>query len=131
MSIYGAAKRTSVVKHFNNASFQDLKVFQGKEKLSKMNFFKRWIYSVVREGKELEFEDQQIRRELDHPRISIDQPDKRISFNVYNAAGGRVVETSRYDSRKDEHQQNLYIINHDADFGKEIDKIITTEYLRK
>lgn len=61
---------------------------------------------------------------------SIDQPDRAIQFTVYNANGGRVVETRRYDKKTDRNSNGLYIITSDADFGREIDKIITMEALR-
>lgn len=61
---------------------------------------------------------------------SIDQPDRAIQFTIYNANGGRVVETRRYDRHKDRHSNGLYIITSEQDFGKEIDKIITMETLK-
>ena len=60
----------------------------------------------------------------------IDQPERAIQFTVYNANGGRVVETRRYDRQKDRSQTGLYIITSDQEFGHEIDKIITMEALR-
>jgi hypothetical protein len=61
---------------------------------------------------------------------SIDQPERALHFTVYVANGGRVVETRRYDKKTDRNTNGLYVINNDADFGKEIDKIITMESLR-
>ena len=49
---------------------------------------------------------------------------------MYNANGGRVVETRRYDRQKDRSQTGLYVITSDQEFGHEIDKIITMEALR-
>lgn len=60
----------------------------------------------------------------------IDQPERAIQFTVYNANGGRVVETRRYDRQKDRSQTGLYVITSDQDFGHEIDKIITMEALK-
>lgn len=56
--------------------------------------------------------------------------DKSIRFEIHNASGGRIVQTRRYDSQKDRHIENLYIITSEMDFGREIDKIITMEALR-
>jgi len=67
---------------------------------------------------------------LDRGDPQIDQPERAIQFTVYNANGGRVVETRRYDRQKDRSQTGLYIITGEQDFGKEIDKIITMEALR-
>jgi hypothetical protein len=56
--------------------------------------------------------------------------DRSLKFEVHNASGGRVVQTRRYDSQKDRHFENLYIITNDQEFGREIDKIITMEFLK-
>jgi len=53
-----------------------------------------------------------------------------VRFEIHQATGGRVVQTRRYDERKDQNFENLYIITPDQDFGREIDKIITMEALR-
>lgn len=56
--------------------------------------------------------------------------DRAIRLTIYSAAGGRIVETNRYESVKDRNHSNLYIITSDQDFGKEIEKILTMENLR-
>jgi hypothetical protein len=56
--------------------------------------------------------------------------DKSLRFEIHSANGGRIVQTRRYDSQKDRHIENLYIVTSDMDFGREIDKIITMEALR-
>ena len=60
----------------------------------------------------------------------LDQPERAIQFTVYNASGGRVIETRRYDRHKDRSINGLYIITSEQDFGREIDKIITMEALK-
>lgn len=62
---------------------------------------------------------------------SIDQPERAIQFTVYQANGGRVIETRRYDRQKDRHTNGLYVITSEMDFGREIDKIITMEALKQ
>lgn len=56
--------------------------------------------------------------------------EKGIRFVVHVAAGGRIVETTRYVRQKDENVHGLYIITSDQEFGHEIDKIITMEFLK-
>ena len=56
--------------------------------------------------------------------------DRSLKFEVHSASGGRVVQTRRYDSQKDRHFENLYIITNDQEFCREIDKIITMEFLK-
>ena len=67
---------------------------------------------------------------LDRGSAQIDQPERALQFTVYVANGGRVIETRRYDKKTDRNTNGLYVINNDADFGHEIDKIITMESLR-
>jgi hypothetical protein len=56
--------------------------------------------------------------------------ERSIKFEIHNANGGRVVQTRRYDTQKDRHFENLYVITSDQDFGRELDKIMTMEALR-
>jgi hypothetical protein len=53
-----------------------------------------------------------------------------IRFEIHQANGGRVVQTRRYDSRKDRNVEGLYIISPEQDFGRELDKILTMEALK-
>lgn len=55
---------------------------------------------------------------------------RRISFNLYSANGGMVIETNRYDNVKDRQIPGLYVIHSNAELGEEISKIITMERLR-
>ena len=112
------------------------------KKVRRPGFLARWFMKKLVEGAEFEKRQSQERGSAqsinrlsnslvagrDNP--SIDQPERAIQFTVYNASGGRVVETRRYDKKTDRHTNGLYVINNDTDFGKEIDKIITMEALR-
>jgi hypothetical protein len=103
-------------------------------------FLARWFLKKLMEGAEYEKRQNQ---ELDSIKSvnrlsssltverSIDQPERAIHFTVYNANGGRVVETRRYDKKTDRSSTGLYVITSDVDFGKEIDKIITMEALKQ
>ena len=65
---------------------------------------------------------------IDEDRIEL-RKSTSIRFEVHNASGGRIVQTRRYDERKDRHFESLYIITSDKNFGEEIDKILTMEAL--
>ena len=104
-------------------------VRQKKEK--KMGFFQRWLLKQVQQGHELERDsDVPVAMQISAEPRSIDQPERSVQFTVYTANGGRVIETRKYDRQKDRHNNNLYVITSDQDFGREIDKIITMEALR-
>jgi hypothetical protein len=53
-----------------------------------------------------------------------------IRFSVYRASGGLIVETRKYDHRKDQNNHQLHIITDDKNLGTELAKIITLEALR-
>jgi hypothetical protein len=102
-------------------------------------FLARWFLKKLMEGAEWEKRQNQERDSIKSVNRlssnlaverSIDQPDRALHFTVYVANGGRVVETRRYDKKTDRNNNGLYVITNDADFGKEIDKIITMESLR-
>ena len=108
------------------------------KKIKRPGFLARWLMRKLVEGAEFEKRQSQeresakaVNRLSDSLSIerSIDQPERALHFTVYVANGGRVVETRRYDKKTDRHTNGLYVINNDADFGKEIDKIITMEAL--
>jgi hypothetical protein len=54
-----------------------------------------------------------------------------LRFTVYNASGGKIVEISHYDQKRDRHETNLHIINNDEDFGESLGKIAFIELLKK
>lgn len=97
----------------------------------KEGFLKRWFRNAVREAWEFERESQGcVKADAPAPAPSIVDSERSIRFTVHSANGGRVVETYRYDRRKDQNTCGLYVITNDQDFGKEIDKIITMESLK-
>ena len=67
--------------------------------------------------------------------ISVDSEGPNIQsqgfrLNVYSASGGTIVETTKYDSKKDEHRHSLHVVTDDKELGEELSKIITMESLR-
>ena len=115
------------------------------KKQKKPGFIDRWLFKKLQNG--ADYEQQQRREEARMSNLvgakqqisrlsvdndkSIDQPERAIHFTVYQANGGRVIETRRYDRQKDRHTNGLYVITSEQDFGREIDKIITMEALKQ
>jgi len=99
----------------------------------KLGFFKRWLLRSLKDAAATERETDQyvnmastaIRKD----EATLDR-DRGMRFSVYSAAGGRVIETVRYDRQKDRNINGLHIITNEQDFGREIDKIFTMENLR-
>ena len=61
---------------------------------------------------------------------SIGSSKHRMSFTVYRANGGMMVEYNRYDDRKDQHYCELHIIHPDENLGDALSKIVTFESLK-
>jgi len=53
-----------------------------------------------------------------------------ITFKVFGANGGMIVETNRYDEKRDTEGINRYVISDDADLAESLGKIVSMEYLR-
>jgi hypothetical protein len=110
------------------------------KKVKRPGFLTRWVLKKLTQADKWSNQQMQERESdvhvkrqsigLDRGTAQIDQPERALQFTVYVANGGRVVETRRYDKKTDRNTNGLYVINNDADFGKEIDKIITMESLR-
>ena len=53
-----------------------------------------------------------------------------VTFKFHSATNGTVAQVSWYDSARDMHESELYIINSDADFGEEVASIALQHRLR-
>ena len=54
-----------------------------------------------------------------------------VSFNLYSANGGHVVELRNYDEKADRMKNSLHIIPHEKDLGESLNHIITYEALKR
>jgi hypothetical protein len=61
---------------------------------------------------------------------SISQPNSMV-FTVTAGHGGIVIETRHYDSHRDDHQTQLFVIPEEKNLADEITKIITLQSLRQ
>lgn len=53
-----------------------------------------------------------------------------MNLQIHSANGGYVLEFTKYDRKRDEHDRNLHIITEQEQLGEAIAKIITVEMLR-
>jgi hypothetical protein len=67
---------------------------------------------------------------ISEDRPSIGSNRHRMSFTVYRANGGMMVEYNRYDDRKDQHYCELHIVHPDENLGAALAKIVTFESLK-
>ena len=56
--------------------------------------------------------------------------DEGLSMQVHKAIGGKIVSFNHYDRKTDRSYRKVYIIQDDADFERELGKIITMESMR-
>jgi len=99
-----------------------------------MKWFNEWFAKKCREA----WENRNQRKEaaissdsiLPTRDPSINIHSHGLSFTVYRANGGYVIEHRRYDAKHDRNDTGLYIITEDKDLGYEIGKIITFESIR-
>ena len=61
---------------------------------------------------------------------NVDLNSQGFRLQVYGASGGTIVETTKYDQKKDENRHSLHVVTEDKDLGQELAKIITMEQLR-
>jgi hypothetical protein len=54
-----------------------------------------------------------------------------MRFTVYNANGGKILETRTYDKRNDRWIASLHVIENNENFGEAIGKIVFLEMLKK
>ena len=97
-----------------------------------MKWFKKILYRWTVEGNQL---DNSLSSEKYSNSIlsvteerSLNSTGIRLEF--YKANGGYVIETRKYDRRKDENNVQLYLITEQQNLSDELSKIITMESLR-
>lgn len=102
-----------------------------------MNWFKRKLAQWVNDANEITIDESdrfapRIRKSATLGGITgttLDS-DAQLTFTVYNAIGGKVVEFRRYDRRTDRSDHSVYVIGKDEDFGAKIAKISMLEVMK-
>ena len=64
-------------------------------------------------------------------RESAELESRGVSFTLYNANGGHVVELRHYDEKSDRMKNSLHIVPHEKDLGESLNHIITYEALKR
>jgi hypothetical protein len=90
-----------------------------------MNVFKQWwTRQMGRHYGELETPVEQVVR-------ASEMNSRGMTFTLYHAQGGFVLEWSNYDPHTDRRQNRLYIIRDDQDFAQQVAQCVTLESLRR
>lgn len=54
-----------------------------------------------------------------------------MSFSLYKAVGGHILETRNYNPKTDRHEGTLYMIHEDDDFAKQVAQAIMLESIKQ
>ena len=79
------------------------------------------------------FEEKAEADDYSNHSVSVDESklhSEGMRLQIYSASGGFVIETRKYDRRKDENITSMYVITEEMDLGNEIGKILTMESLK-
>ncbi len=94
-----------------------------------MKWFDKWFAKKCKQAWEDGRKEKEVGLALTAAR-SIESSSNGMTFTVYRASGGHVIETRKYDRKRDTNDNGLHIITDDKDLGEEIGRIITFEHLR-
>ncbi len=108
-----------------------------------MKWFDNWFYKQVRRawenGNSIELSEEPKRGRrgkglvavASNRRVEHNYDDESvITFKVIGANGGMIVETVRYDEKRDNESIRRYVIDESADVAESLARIVTTEFLR-
>ena len=95
-----------------------------------MNWLKRKVIKWVREDWEEERKKNTVEgislRESEH---SVDA-DPVLSFRIYSATNGQIIEFRRWDRKADRNYNSTYIVEKDKDLGEYVNKCLSLELMK-
>lgn len=96
-----------------------------------MNWLRRKVIKWVREDWDSEYKKNKdvvgIRAVDD---TSVPESDPMLTFRIYGATNGRILEFRRYDRKNDRSDNSTYIIEKDKDIGEYVNKCLNLELLK-
>ena len=127
-TVYATAKQSNPGRAIGASSVG----YVTEKRKSKMNMFEKWIMGkskkIQRKYEDMPQDEVVYNRTISR---SSDLSDNRpMTFNIYRASGGSIVELRKYDNRRDHWDNQLHVIPDDADFNDHLSKIVTLETLR-
>lgn len=91
-----------------------------------MRWLKRKLRNWLTDDDDLQISTAQIvERDRNSPAIG------GLSFTLYNAVGGHILECKNYNHRTDRHEGTLYMIHDDDDFAKQVAQAIMLEQMKQ
>jgi hypothetical protein len=95
-----------------------------------MNWLKKKVIQWVREDWEEERKKNGAERAISVRDTDHVEADPIISFRIYSAQNGKILEFSKYDRVKDRSDRSVYIIGKDEDIAEKVGKCLSLELLR-
>jgi hypothetical protein len=95
-----------------------------------MKWFRKKVIAWVREDWDEEYKknrDMGIRAVED---TSIPETNPVLTFRIYSANNGQILEFRRYDRKNDRSDNSTYIIEKDKDVGEFVSKCLSLEMLK-
>jgi hypothetical protein len=109
-----------------------------------MKWFDRWFYKQAKKAWEnksrydMEEESNMIgakQRAISMGTAMVERSraegEGRITFELSNAVGGKILNVRHYDDRKDRHDSQTYVIPSGEDVGERVAKIINLEMFKQ
>jgi hypothetical protein len=106
-----------------------------------MKWFNKWFANKCRQAWEDANQPQEadmnsitsskMRRGLAIATTSSELHSRGVTFTLYKANGGHVVELRDYDPQTDRHANSLHLVPSDKDMGEALNHIITYEALKR
>ena len=97
-----------------------------------MSWFKKWLGNLCASAMRESSESQKnyLYTDMVPSPSSVGRDTAVLSFEIYSAVGGQIVEFRRTDKNNDRTKFTRYIITDDQDIGDRISKIVTMEALK-
>ena len=108
-----------------------------------MKWFDRWFYRQAKkawDNKDLYESEGKYQEErtikmatLGAAQLSRGNPEgeNRISFELSNAVGGKILNVRHYDHHRDRHESQTYVIPNGEDIGERVAKIVNLEMFKQ
>ena len=97
-----------------------------------MNWLKRKVIQWVRE----DWENERKKNGVEGISLSARDFDPRpeddpvLTFRIFSAANGQIIEFRRYDKKSDRNHNSTYIVEKDKDLGEYVNKCLSLEMLK-
>jgi hypothetical protein len=95
-----------------------------------MKWLRNKVIAWVREDWDAEYKknrDVGVRAVED---TSVPENDPVLTFRIYSATNGKILEFRRYDRKNDRSDNSTYIIEKDRDIGEYVSKCLSLEMLK-